>query len=282
MQNMIDNKALKEKYNPEGSKLRKNQLELVEVLVDLAKICDENNIKWWLSSGTLLGAARHGGFIPWDDDIDITMRRRDFKRLQRILHKLDSDKYVYQSMHSDIEYTNIFGKFRKRDGEVEIYGGRYKFLNYKGKFVDIFPMEFTNYIAARASRVIYVNLQHITLHINTKWFRHIMIRFIEFLCLCVINPILRVIGLINPRREYHYALGSGWAKHTFYMKNTFPLTTARFEGHEFPVPKDMDAYLTNVYGDWRKLPTDEQIRSSIHSEEYVEEIFGVKRKTQYR
>ena len=63
---MIDNEALKQRYNPEGSKLRANQKELLEILVDLAKICDDNNIEWWLSSGTLLGAARHGGFIPWD------------------------------------------------------------------------------------------------------------------------------------------------------------------------------------------------------------------------
>ena len=67
----MDEVALKERYNPEGSKLRKNQLELVDILLDLAKICREHNIQWWLSSGTLLGAARHKGFIPWDDDLDI-------------------------------------------------------------------------------------------------------------------------------------------------------------------------------------------------------------------
>ena len=90
----FDAQALKELFNPEGSKLRKTQLELLEILVDLAEICDQNNIQWWLSSGTLLGAARHKGFIPWDDDIDIVMLRKDAKRLEKILHKMDSDKYV--------------------------------------------------------------------------------------------------------------------------------------------------------------------------------------------
>lgn len=277
-----EKEALKERYNPSGSKLRKNQKELVEMLVDLAKICDEHKIKWWLSSGTLLGAARHEGFIPWDDDIDIVLLRKDFKRLQKVLHKLNSDKYIYHSMHSDIEYTNVFGKFRKRKGEVEIYGGRYKFLNYKGQFIDIFSIEKTNYFAARAAKVAYCNLQHITLYMKTKWFRHIMIRFMEFLCLGVINTILRIIGLVNPKGEYHYSLGTGWEKHTFFMKHTFPLSTARFEGYEFPVPKDMDAYLTHVYGDWRKMPSDKEIKASIHSEEYHEELFGNKRLTQYR
>ena len=270
---MIDNQYLKERYNPEGSKLRKNQNELVDMLLDLAKICDDNNIKWWLSSGTLLGAARHEGFIPWDDDIDIVMLRKDYLRLQRILHKMQSDKYIFHSLHSDIEYTNTFGKFRKREGEVAIYGGRYRYLNFKGQFIDIFSIEKSNYYVARLARVIYLNLQHPTLHIGCKWLRRLFIRLIELLCLGIINPILRIFALINPRKEYHYSFGTGWVRHTFYMKDTFPLSKAKFEGYEFPVPKDMDAYLTNVYGDWRKLPSDEEIRRSIHSEDYRAQIF---------
>ena len=274
MNNMtIDAKALKERYNPDGSKLRKNQLELVDILLDLADICEKNNIQWWLSSGTLLGAARHNGFIPWDDDIDIVMLRKDYKRLERVLHKMQSEEYVYQSMRTDIEYVNTFGKFRKRKGEVKIFGGRYKHLNFKGQFVDIFCIEKTSFIATRISRTLYVNLQHLTLNINCRWLRHALIRFMEVLCLGIFNPILRLVGLINPKREYHYALGTGWVKHTFYAKHTFPLSTIEFEGHTFPAPKDVDAYLSNVYGDWRRLPTDEQIRAAIHSEEYRDEIY---------
>ena len=61
------------KYNPEGSSLRKDQLEMLKVLVAFSEICKQHNLKWWLCSGTLLGAARHKGFIPWDDDVDVTM-----------------------------------------------------------------------------------------------------------------------------------------------------------------------------------------------------------------
>ena len=164
---MIAQEELKARYSPEGSKLRSTQRELVDILLDLAKICEENNIQWWLSSGTLLGAARHKGFIPWDDDIDIVMLKRDYRRLERVLHKMQSEEYVYQSMRSDIEYVNTFGKFRKRKGEVRILGGRYKYLNFKGQFIDIFCIEKTSYIAARAARVTYMNLQYPTIYVET-------------------------------------------------------------------------------------------------------------------
>ena len=58
------------------------------------------------------------------------------------------------------------------------------------------------------------------------------------------------------------------------MKYTFPLTTTNFEGKQMPVPYNMDAYLANVYGDWRKMPCEEEIKKSIHCQEYRDEIFG--------
>lgn len=82
------------------------------------------------------------------------------------------------------------------------------------------------------------------------------------------------MGKINPKGEYHYTLGTGWSQHTFYMKDTFPLKEASFEGVLFPVPNNADAYLTKVYGDWRKIPSPEQIKQSIHCKEYREEIYG--------
>ena len=271
---MTEEQTLREIYNPEGSKLRQNQKELLEMLIDLAAICKEHNIKWWLSSGTLLGAARHEGFIPWDDDIAIALLRRDFKRLQRILLKLNSDKYIYHSIHTDAEYTNFYGKFRKREGISLTTAKRHKYLKYRGPFIDIFSIERTSYFAARASKVIYKALQHPTVYIKTGWLRRLMIRLVEFLMLFIINTVLRFVGLINPSKEYHYALGMAWPKSRFYIVDILPLATATLEGESMPVPKDMDAYLSKVYGDWRTMPTEEAINRSIHSEEYRKEIFS--------
>ena len=265
---------LRQRYNPEGSLLRSDQMELLAMLNVIADICRQHDIPWWLSSGTLLGAARHEGFIPWDDDVDIVLLRRDYKRLKRILLSLESEEFVFHTMDSDVEYVNTFGKFRKRQGRVRVTSRRYDYYRWAGVGLDIFAIEKTNYIAARIASVVYNNLQHTTSHIRCGWLRRPLIRLIEVLCLGILNPLLRLVGLINPRGEYHYTLGTGWAKHTFFMRDTMPLARARFEGVEFPVPKDMDAYLTRVYGAWRKLPDDESIRRSIHCKAYIEEIYG--------
>lgn len=265
---------LRQRYNPEGSLLRSDQMELLAMLNVIADICRQHDIPWWLSSGTLLGAARHEGFIPWDDDVDIVLLRRDYKRLKRILLNLESEEFVFHTMDSDVEYVNTFGKFRKRQGRVRVTSRRYDYYRWAGVGLDIFAIEKTNYTAARIASVVYNNLQHTTSYIRFGWLRRPLIRLIEVLCLGILNPLLRLVGLINPRGEYHYTLGTGWAKHTFFMRDTMPLARARFEGVEFPVPKDMDAYLTRVYGAWRKLPDDESIRRSIHCKAYIEEIYG--------
>lgn len=277
---MIDNnfefnaEQLKKRYNPDGSTLRRDQLELLKMLNKVAAICKENNIEWWLSSGTLLGAARHQGFIPWDDDMDIVMMRKDYRRLKKILRNLDDKECVLHDMCSDVEYVNIFPKYRKREGRIETASRRNNYYKWAGIGFDIFTIEKTNFFASKAAGFIYNNIQHLTSYIRWGWLRKPLIRFIEAMCFVFIFPILRLIGLINPRGEYHYTLGIGWTKSTFYIKDIMPLTTTKFEGMEMPVPKDMDAYLTNVYGDWRRLPNEEQIKRCIHNKQYIREIYG--------
>ena len=261
-------------YNPEGSQLRKDQLEQLDMLRDFAEICREHDIKWWLCSGTLIGAARHGGFVPWDDDIDVSMLKKDFRKLERVMRSLESEKYIFQTIHSDVEYVNIFGCFRKRTGRRAGEEQKIGYSQYEGIGFDVFCIEPSNRLAAHLAKFFYCNLQHPTRYIRHKGLRRFCIRTVQLLCLGLINPVLRLIGLVNPRKQYHYKLGSGFYRSAFYVEDIFPLATMEFEGVSFPVPKDTDAYLTKIYGDWRKLPSEEAIRKAIHHQIYKDEIFG--------
>lgn len=261
-------------YNPDHSKLRHDQMTMVEILDYFAEICRQNDITWWMSSGSLLGTARHEGFIPWDDDIDVVMLKKDYLRLEKILSSLDDDKYFFQSVRTDIEYINIFGKLRLREGYIDAKDRRKDYYKCKGLGIDIFAIEKTGYVAAFLAKFLYHSIQYPTSYIKVKWIRRPLIRFVEFLHFYLLFPILKIVGLVNPKGEYRYILGTGWPKHSFLMKDTFPLTTGMFEGRRVPVPKDTDAYLTRVFGDWKAIPSEEEIRKAIHCMEYRKEIFG--------
>ena len=110
-------------------------MELLIILQDLADICEKHGVQWWLSSGTLLGAARHKGFIPWDDDIDIVMSRKDFRKLRKILLSEENDKYFLHCIQSDIEYVNLYMKFRKKGVSVPTLNPRTKHLKETGPFL---------------------------------------------------------------------------------------------------------------------------------------------------
>ena len=266
--------VLRQKYSPEGSALRRDQKELLRMLLIVAEICNRHNIKWWLSSGTLLGAARHKGFIPWDDDMDIVLMKNDYKKLEDILCAYESDEFIFHCQRTDVEYVNWFGKFRHKHGRIQSTSPRYNYYKWAGIGFDIFAIEKINYFSAYIAAWCYKMLQRLTLKIDINRIRRSLIRVIEFVCSFLLFPLLRLIGKINPREEYHYVLGTGWPKHTFYMKDTIPLTMTEFEGELMPVPKDMDSYLTNVYGDWREIPSEESIKQTIHCQEYRDEIFG--------
>ena len=266
------NRSLREKYNPDSSKLRRDQLKLLSMLEVIDGICRENDIQYWLSSGTLLGCARHGGFIPWDDDMDIFMLRKDYRKIDKLLRKYDSPLYVFHTRHTDPDYVNLFGKFREKNGRIHSSSPRYKYYKYAGIGLDIFPVEKTSYLAAKISGITYNKVMQSTLFISNQVIRHLYTRALECLFACFFFPLMRLLGLINLNNEFHLALGIGWPEQTVHLKHTFPLKNAFFEGKPFPVPNNIDEYLTSFYGDWKKLPSEERIMSSIHCQEYKEEI----------
>lgn len=120
--------------------LRKVQLTLLDILKDIDKVCQKHNIAYWLDAGTLLGCIRHEGFIPWDDDIDIAMRRSDYNRFLEVAQKELGEGYFVQNWHTDANFGLTFTKVIKN---YTVYS---QFMNRnanakQGFFIDIFPLD---------------------------------------------------------------------------------------------------------------------------------------------
>ena len=94
--------------------LRKVQLTQLEIAKEIRRVCEENDIPYFLTCGTLLGAVRHQGFIPWDDDMDVGMLRENYEKFCRIAPEKLKPEYCWQSWYTDPNYALPFGKVRKR------------------------------------------------------------------------------------------------------------------------------------------------------------------------
>ena len=118
-------------------KMKKMQLEM---LMEFVRLCKENNIRYSIYAGTLLGAVRHKGYIPWDDDIDIAMLREDYEKFKKVAHKLNPDLCSFQDHDTDPEYRWGYGKLR-RVNTTFIRTCSEHLKSKTGVFIDIFPFD---------------------------------------------------------------------------------------------------------------------------------------------
>ena len=132
---------LRERFNPDGSLLRRQQLRMLELLEAVDLVCKKYDIPYWLSSGTLIGAVRHQGFIPWDDDLDIEMLREDYLRLMKVLPEELPDKFVLQTHETDPNYISNYAKVRDMNSYLEETNAYDRIWKYQGVYIDIFSLE---------------------------------------------------------------------------------------------------------------------------------------------
>lgn len=235
--------------------LRKAQLIMLDTLIEFDAVCKKHDLQYWLDSGTLLGAVRHQGFIPWDDDIDIAMPVEDYCKFLEIAADELSDEIFIQTSQTDVGFKFDYIKLRSNKASIVEFHEKDKLVPYhQGVFVDIFPMLTIKNTDA-----------------NQNLYRDILkkIRDISSISLHTPNgkddPVTRA-SLVSSLKAMH----QGWKNDNvkviyggempdvaawFDFKEVFPLDRMVFEGKAFSVPNNSDHYLSAIYSfNYKQLP----------------------------
>lgn len=244
--------------------LRATQLRMVEILKEIDAVCRRHNLRYWIDYGTLLGAVRHGGFIPWDDDLDISVFEDDFEKLEEICKAELPDWLMVQSEKTDPQAGMGGGFFKIRDKRSLYINDFDSFrLDYnKGIFVDVFKN--INYPRMSPSVFRYLSRRisfsygffHYPQNVN---FKNILCYFLYPLSYVFHKGLFNLLYLFGKSDRYFFTPER--YSYGLYSKkeDIFPLKDIEFEGHKFLAPSNTHQRLVDNYGDYMKIP-DEQHR----------------------
>ena len=238
----------------------------LNILIDIDRFCRENGIRYSLDGGTLLGAIRHKGFIPWDDDIDIIMLREDYERFIKSYHSEDGRYRLYNKDTTPAYRTQMFAKVI--DTQTIVDEGNYQQQDAYGLWVDIFPADFVPARVRDCSRIQkkFLRYRHLLYVRNLQsGKRSLRDRIFSALYACRSN-----MSVLNSLDHYAKKAGnSGRVSNLAMISNRLigfhfsatlfdNLTETVFEGHRFFGFAEYDAYLTGLYGDYMTLPPVEK------------------------
>lgn len=243
----------------------------IDLLIQLDKVCSFYGIRYFLHAGTLLGAARHNGFIPWDDDVDITMPRNDYNKFIE-LAKVEDLGFDFYCHERNKNYSYAYGKIcDRRTTLIEE-----NFNNAEmGIYIDIFPID--NLLDNQVKSKKYVKKCHFYswlcfMSIEKKYKPAKSSRLAK-IAKKIIYPFVKMIGndywvkkLSTLSQKYAENTNSKYVSNVLspnyvhvFERSWFELTDRlNFEGHDFPVPVGWDKLLRCMYKDYMQLPPKEK------------------------
>ena len=241
------------------TEIRKMQLAIVDMMRDLDILLRQNNIVYTLLGGSVLGAVRHKGFIPWDDDMDIGIMRKDFERAEKLLSEFSPYVYEHAEKHM-IPGAPI--------GHLHLVNKIYAIEN--SPTIDVFALDKVPESKKARKRLRFIaNIHHLCLLRRPPQNRGRLNRFIFTIFLKITHE--KILDMIqrsslkkitsNNEKEF-LCIGNifgFWAEKEYFPKDIYESRESlEFEGLSLPCPKDYDKYLTQLYGNYMQLPPVEQ------------------------
>ena len=249
------------------NKLKEKELD---ILKEVDRVCKKNNIKYFIMYGTLLGAVRHQGFIPWDDDIDICMLRSDYEKFLEIASKELDEKFFVDYEKTNKKYYLPFAKVRNKNTQVFEEASK-KYDGHKGIWIDIFPYDYKKKNSYNIIDKIKFKIFHV-FHVSLvkkslkKEYSKKVSFVANFLSYKFIFRWKKILSIHKKREKYvlHYGLEKIYETPIIAVNDIFPLKKYKFEDCEFYGPKNADKILTDTYGDYMQLPpVEKRITHSI-------------------
>lgn len=241
----------------------------LEMLIEIDKFCRKHNIKYMLAFGTLLGAIRHNGYIPWDDDVDISMPLEDMLRFKK---EFKSERLEYIDVNQDPHFIYAFSRIAHKLS----YNKNGLVTRSYGVCIDLYP----TIEVSQIKEVNQTNIETIHLHYKfrnyiAKWrsraIRYLPVPNIPFVQTIARQYKKRMMALFPKSNggNFHCIAGplTSFNTHTFNFNPFEEMIEVYFEGHKFMAPAKYHEYLTHRYGDYMQLPPEDQ-RRPYHSGNY--------------